>query len=121
MTNAALNFSASYRHPLPVPRYPGGDREELRFAPRKATSLPGLLRSASQFEPIACRIINISTTGVRVTVASEHAGANWHSEWLLGDLTLEVPFDRMAVRCRAVWKIDNQIGLRFRAPPSRLD
>lgn len=94
--------------------------KDLRFTPRKSTDLPAVLRSPAQFEPIPCRVVNVSVMGARVVVPGSHANANWTTEWLLGDLVLEIPMDRMAVSCRAVWKIDGQIGLRFRAAPMRL-
>ncbi len=79
--------------------------EELRKAPRKAVEYPAELHPEDGSKPVRCRLVDISKTGARLTMARMLRPA--------GPLVLSFADAAVQRRCEPVWQDGRDIGVRF--------
>jgi hypothetical protein len=93
-----------------APSHQSADR---RGASRQQASAPGFLVIPDCDRGIACRVVELSATGVRVALESAESRAMWRAIQLPASLPLHLRVHDIEVRCRALWTVGDRIGLRF--------
>lgn len=102
----AVNFNGAPRQPTPEGQeQPQTGRQERRQAPRRNLNAPGWIRLDGGFGVRECKIVDVSTSGVRICLP--FAGK------LPETFTLLLSKHAQGHRVRTIWRRANQIGAKF--------
>jgi len=101
--NPGVNLSPEARRDLDMRQK--ARLEELRKAPRKAVEYPAELHREDGEKPVRCRLIDISKTGARLTLAAMARPT--------GRLVLSFASAAVQRPCEPVWQDGRDIGVRF--------
>lgn len=97
---------------------PGQDsNSEKRFAPRRPRQLPAVLYAEGLSAGVRCQIVDLSSTGARVSLAAGwdnalHCTGQEPKRVRLVELAEKVTYD-----CWMVRRGETDAGLRFASPP----
>jgi PilZ domain-containing protein len=102
----AVNFGGVQRETKPVRHQQRqNERQERRRSPRRSSNTAGWIRLDGSFATKECKIVDISTAGVRLCVPS--------ASKLPDTFTLLFSKDARGHRVRMVWRRADQIGAKF--------
>lgn len=105
--------------PAPVWQNCNG-RQEKRQAPRKSTLLPACIKGEGMFDPLPCRVTEISATGARLRLTERDRLSSRGTMSFSGPLTLLILLERTEVDFRVVWRQQSEFGVKFLSAPRRL-
>lgn len=88
--------------------------DNKRFAPRARARTPAVFTTDVSATAIPCHIVDISTTGAKIAVAS-NVLQNLSGE--VKTLQLIEKLSRVRYNCKVVWNSEEQLGLKFTAQP----
>jgi PilZ domain-containing protein len=102
----AVNFDGAQRETKPVhPQQGQNARQDRRHSPRRSSNMAGWIRLDGGFATRECKIIDISTAGVRLCIP--FAGK------LPETFTLSFSKHARGHRVRMIWRRADQIGAKF--------
>lgn len=90
---------------------------EKRFAPRRARQLPAVLYADGLNAGVRCQIVDLSSTGARVSLAAGWDSALRHTGQELKRIRLVELAEKVTYDCWIVRRGETDMGLRFAAPP----
>lgn len=90
--------------------------ENRRWAKRRAAASKGELSAEEIGEPLACVVLDTSSTGARLKPHFPRAARCQGIKDLPARLTLMFVMDRFAVDCEVCWRREGEIGVRFVSP-----
>jgi hypothetical protein len=93
-----------------------GSGANKRFAKRKASRMPGLIHHPTFQQPMACTVLDSSSTGALIELAPLKGSTVHVLTRFPREFTLTLPLERIAFECELAWQNDIKIGVRYRAP-----
>ena len=90
--------------------------DNRRWAKRRAAASKGELSGDDIGEPLACVVLDTSSTGARLKPHFPRAARCQSIKDLPARVTLMFVMDRFAVDCEICWRRDGEVGVRFVSP-----
>lgn len=92
--------------------------KKARISHRKHAASAGIIYSNEINGAVRCIVRDMSVTGAKLAVRDSKHITKTNGKMGLPELfTLNIRLDRIAVDCRVVWQKDDEVGVRFTAPP----
>jgi PilZ domain len=84
-----------------------------RMAPRRRSTVPGLIYPDGKRTPVPCTIADMSVTGARLTFKKGWGDPFGLTAKALEDCLLVIRHDRVMYQCKVIRREDNEVGVRF--------
>jgi len=116
-TNALRTQARRAAPPRLTAKRPETAPESGRKAPRKSTLLPGYITHERAGLPLACRVIDMSSSGARLIVVTTERSPASVVEDMPDQISLFLSYDRFSVACIVKWRDEDKIGVNFVSVP----
>jgi hypothetical protein len=89
------------------------EEDERRWARRKPSRLPGHIFAPTQRAPIACTVLDGSSTGVQLELCAGRTGVPPSADMVPDKFLLVIELQQSQVECAVAWRRGSKIGARY--------